>query len=205
MPRDELLSDVERYYSAKLREHGATAAGVDWNGEPSQRLRFEQLLRIVEEPSAGTLIDWGCGYGALAEHIGHGIEYWGHDVSPEMLAAANERLGGRARLTADPDALPVADYVVASGVFNVKQGTDSADWEAYVCDTLDQLAAHARRGFAFNMLTSWSDADRMRADLYYGDPCKWFSHCKRNYARNVALLHDYGLYEFTVLVRVDVP
>ena len=53
------------------------------------------------------------------------------------------------------------------------------------------------------MLTSYSDPDRMRPDLYYGDPCRLFDHCKRRYSRHVALLHDYGLYEFTILVRLD--
>jgi hypothetical protein len=53
------------------------------------------------------------------------------------------------------------------------------------------------------MLTKYSDADRMRGDLYYGDPAFFFDHCKRSFSRNVALLHDYGLYEFTILVRPD--
>ena len=43
--------------------------------------------------------------------------------------------------------------------------------------------------------------ERMRPDLYYADPCRLFDHCKRRYSRHVALLHDYGLYEFTILVR----
>jgi hypothetical protein len=30
-----------------------------------------------------------------------------------------------------------------------------------------------------------------------------FDICKRKFSRNVALLHDYGLYEFTILVRKD--
>jgi hypothetical protein len=51
------------------------------------------------------------------------------------------------------------------------------------------------------MLTKYSGADRMaqRPDLYYG-----FDFCKRRFSRNVALLHDYGLYDFTILVRKDV-
>ena len=47
----------------------------------------------------------------------------------------------------------------------------------------------------------YSDPERMRAHLYYADPCRLFDHCKRRYSRHVALLHDYGLYEFTILVR----
>ena len=50
------------------------------------------------------------------------------------------------------------------------------------------------------MLTSYADPDRMRADLYYGDPGYYFAFCKQH-ARNVALLHDYDLYDFTMLVR----
>jgi hypothetical protein len=57
------------------------------------------------------------------------------------------------------------------------------------------------RGFAFNCLTAYSDQDKMRPDLHYADPCELFDICKRKYSRNVALLHDYGLYEFTILVR----
>ena len=52
------------------------------------------------------------------------------------------------------------------------------------------------------MLTTYSDAEKMRPDLYYGDPTFFFDHCKRNYSRNVALLHDYELYDFTILVRL---
>ena len=53
------------------------------------------------------------------------------------------------------------------------------------------------------MLTRYSDADRMsqRPDLFFGDPLFFFDYCKRNFARNVALLHDYDLYDFTILVR----
>jgi putative ABC transport system permease protein len=76
-----------------------------------------------------------------------------------------------------------------------------ADWRAYVNETIDRLAELSLRGFAFNCLTSYADADRMRPDLFYADPCELFDRCKRRYARNVALMHDYDLYEFTILVR----
>lgn len=64
---------------------------------------------------------------------------------------------------------------------------------------LDSLDRTSRRGFAFNCLTSYSNADKMRGDLYYADPCKLFDYCKRKYSKNVALLHDYGLYDFTII------
>jgi hypothetical protein len=57
-------------------------------------------------------------------------------------------------------------------------------------------------GMAFNMLTAYADRERMRTDLYYADPHKYFDLCRERYSRNVALLHDYDLYEFTIGVRL---
>ena len=98
----------------------------------------------------------------------------------------------------------VADYAVASGIFNVAPDQERAAWEQHIVDTLDAMHVATKRGFAFNCLTTYSDAEYCRPHLYYGDPCFFFDHCKRRYSRQVALLHDYGLYEFTIIVRKDV-
>src|SRR6202008_912300 len=44
--RDALLAGARRYYAARLREHGATARGVDWNSAEGQTTRFAQLARL---------------------------------------------------------------------------------------------------------------------------------------------------------------
>jgi SAM-dependent methyltransferase len=198
----EIERRVGDYYSRKLAEHGATHAGVDWNSEDSQRLRFEQLLRIASGEDRFSLLDWGCGYGALLDHLGPGVEYVGYDVSAEMVAAAREQHPG-ARFESHADALPEVDYTVASGIFNVRAGSDEAGWTDYVRATASRMAACSRRGIAFNALTSYSDAERMDSRLHYADPMALFDWCKRTLSRNVAVLHDYDLYEFTVLVRLD--
>ena len=95
----------------------------------------------------------------------------------------------------------VADYSVASGIFNVKLDATDEDWLAYILDAIQALDRASRKGFAFNCLTRYSDPERMRANLFYADPCFLFDHCKRRLSRHVAILHDYGLYEFTMLVR----
>jgi SAM-dependent methyltransferase len=202
--------DIERrvgaYYTGKLREHGATAGGVDWNSEESQRLRFQQLLRVVDLGTQFSLNDWGCGYGALAEYLdaaGAQCSYVGYDVSEAMVEAARERVAAHHVLTTAEGDLPVADYTVASGIFNVLAGAQASDWEEYVRGIVERMAALSRRGIAFNMLTSYSDAEKMRPDLHYADPCRMFDWCKRTLSRHVALLHDYGLWEFTILVRFD--
>jgi SAM-dependent methyltransferase len=201
------LESVRAYYSARLAEHGATPRGVDWNSAESQELRFAQLLRVCDLERPFVLGDYGCGYGALVDYLaarGCPFSYRGYDISADMVGAARARHAGRPDcvFATDEGVLAGADYVVASGIFNVKLGADAATWQDHVLACLDRFAALARRGFAFNALTRYSDPERMRDDLYYPDPCFLFDHCKRRYARNVALLHDYGLYEFTILVRL---
>jgi len=196
------------YYDDKLREHGATPKGVDWNGEASQQLRFRQLAKIIAPGRPATITDLGCGYGALAEFLdGAGIDchYLGVDASADMVAAARERLRGRANteLVVGNGCVRNTDYVVASGIFNCRLHFDDAAWFDFITATIDDMVAHADRAVAFNCLTIYSDADRMRDDLYYSDPCRLFDYCKRKHSRDVALWHDYGAYEFTIVVRKE--
>jgi SAM-dependent methyltransferase len=206
--RGMLLARTEQYYTGKFAEHGATAAGVEWNGAESQELRFEQLLRVATRDGVLSILDYGCGYGALAAYLlrsGRELRYLGFDVSRPMVDHAREEYRGVAGVTftADEAELEEHDYAVASGVFNVKLDAADDAWEAYVGSTIAELARLGSAGFAFNMLTSYSDRDKMRKDLYYGDPVAYFSLCRREHARYVALLHDYGLWEFTILARRD--
>jgi SAM-dependent methyltransferase len=207
MRHDAILDAVERYYSARFAEHGASARGVDWNSPESQELRFEQLGILFRDDSTPFSVnDLGCGYGAFASYLlsrKPEASYTGYELSAGMLAHA------RSTFAATPNIdfrggteMAAADYSVASGIFNVKLGIEPAAWSSYVDDTIGRLAAASRKGFAFNMLTSYSDPDRRRGDLHYADPCHLFDRCKTRYSPDVALLHDYGLWEFTVIVRL---
>ena len=208
MNDDPLVESVRRYYTEKFLEHGATARGVDWNGEDSQELRFAQLMRIADGSDTYTITDYGCGYGALARYLERGrrpSRYVGFDVSEAMLEHSRRSLKDLpwCGFCSHDSELQRADFAVASGIFNVKLEHSGTEWTEYVLRTLDRLADLSTRGFAFNMLTTYSDPERMREDLFYGDPAFFFDRCKRRYAQNVALLHDYGLYEFTMLVRKE--
>jgi SAM-dependent methyltransferase len=204
-----LLRHVGRYYESKLHEFGPTARGVDWASEESQTLRFAQLLKVLDglEPNGPVRIaDVGCGYGALVGFLrtrGVAFDYVGYDVSRDMLATAQTLWGGddRVRFVPDWDALPEVDVAVASGVFHVRLTYGDEVWRDHVLDALRAIHAKVRYGWAVNFLTIYSDADRMRPDLYYADPGFLFDWCKRQLTKEVALLHDYGLYEFVLISR----
>lgn len=205
--RSDLLDNVNAYYTEKVKAFGATHQGVDWNSDESQMLRFEQLLKIG--PDAGqkfSINDFGCGYGALISYLqdeGHVFDYTGFDISDAMLQEADRWYGNldNCRFVSDESLLVPTDYVVASGIFNVKLQTDNSVWKPYILDTIERLWTLCQKGLAFNILTKYSDPEYMRPTLYYADPCFLFDHCKRHYSRHVALLHDYDLYEFTILIK----
>jgi SAM-dependent methyltransferase len=205
MPEQTTLRPVAEYYNARLAAHGETPRGVDWNGAEGQALRFEQLLRVVTPGRPFSINDVGCGYGALVDFLdarGDTYTYRGYDVAEAMVHAARTRHAGRDGIDFVVGAAPEeADYSVASGIFNVRLDADPRTWHEHVLRVVDAMNAASRHGFAFNCLTSYSDPERMQAYLHYADPCVLFDHCKRHHSRNVALLHDYGLYEFTILVR----
>ena len=201
-----LLNEVATYYSKKLEDHGETAQGVDWNGAESQTLRFKQLCKIIDTQNHFSINDLGCGYGALNDFLSEHYTdflYTGIDISENMVQAAEQRYANKNQtrfiVSSSPD--QIADYGIASGIFNVRLGRSDNEWQSYLEETLDTLNSTSRLGFAFNCLTSYSDADKMRDYLYYADPCQLFDWCKRRYSKNVSLLHDYKLYEFTMLVR----
>jgi SAM-dependent methyltransferase len=204
----EILSVISKYYSNKIEIHGDTPLGVDWNDDGSQYTRFEQLLKLVDYETAFTINDYGCGYGELANILKSKnikFKYFGNDISPEMIQTAIKVNGSDERCTfALSDQIEhESDYVVANGVFNVKLEFSRDDWTKYVIERLNHIYSKSKKGIAVNFLTTYTDVDpnKLNPKLYYADPNFMFDYCKRHLSKNVSLLHDYRLFEFTIIVR----
>ncbi len=202
------LDDVKKYFTEKLEKHGATHLGVDYNSPRSQEARFDELIKVIRNPQEYSLLDFGSGYGGMYDYLlrlGHKLTYWGYDIAESMVKKGNELYADNKEcfFTTDLSDIPMLDYAIVSGTFNMKLDADYKSWTEIVLEGLHQMDAHASKGFSSNFLTKYSDADRMRDDLYYADPLFIFDYCKKNFSRNVALLHDYELYDFTIIVRKD--
>ena len=203
---NDLIKTVADYYSDKLKTHGETPRGVDWNGEESQNIRFDQISKIVEFESSFSITDLGCGYGAYFDYLQNcykNFNYTGLDVSNSMVEACNKRYidETNANFTVSSSLDKKSDYVVASGIFNVRLKNSINEWENYIFNSIQNMYDKCNKGISFNCLTSYSDSNKMKDYLYYMDPCQVFDFCKRSLSTDVALLHDYKLYEFTILVR----
>lgn len=205
----DLLIDIQKYYTKKILQYGILPKGVDWKDEYSQFVRFEQLLKIVDNQSNFTINDLGCGYGKLYEYMTNSkykiSNYFGYDLSEEMIVRALELYSKNSNAYFQkinhPNEMSEADITIASGIFNVKMHYKESEWIDYIKNTLNTMNLKSKDGFSFNILTKYSDKEFMKDYLYYADPCCFFDYCKCNFSKNVSLLHDYKLYEFTILVR----
>jgi len=211
MSLDKAIKTYKEYFNEKIERHGATPKGVDYNGPEAQEIRFEELVKVIDPSAPFSVIDYGCGYGALFEFLqrkGWQVEYYGYDMLEKMVFAGREAHKGVANVhfTHLVTELPVVDYLLAGSIFNNKFEANEDEWQNKALETLKEMDSLCNKGFSFDILTKYSDADRMveRPDLFFGDPLLYFDFCKRNFSRNVALLHDYGLYDFTILVRKDI-
>jgi SAM-dependent methyltransferase len=204
---DGVFRGVEAYYTGKLTEYGATPLGVDWSCQATQWLRFVQLLKLCDFDTALSLNDLGCGYGELAAflHMRYpqaSIDYLGIDLSPAMVRSARRRHRGEpgTRFAVGRTCKRQADYTVASGIMNVMLGYPLAVWESFLRDILIDMHRNSLRGFAVNFCLS-RRSDVPADQLYCSDPGPWVRFCQAELGGSVEVVNDYGLREFTLLVR----
>lgn len=201
----DILERVAKYYGDKISQFGPTALGVDWNKPEYQEARFAQFLRLLPRDRRFSLLDYGCGYSAFYEYLkarGFRPEYVGCDISEGQIAAAQSKFGDQTDFHVQVSSLPTEsrEFAIASGVMNVKLDVDAKVWTEYVLQCIGLLDSVSTKGFAFNMKSSLSDPEYRKEFIHYADPCSMFEHCARCYSRNLSLLHDYDLYDFTILV-----
>lgn len=199
------LTKVKDLYSENIKKNGIKPESVGWTKEGSQQLRFEKLLQVIQNKNEKfTLNELGCGYGELYKYCienDYNLEkYIGYDISEEMLTAAKEYIkGSNISLLNNPQLNTVVDYSTTSGIFNVKFEEKESNWIQYIYDTLENMNHYSKKGFSFNLLTSY--VDYHAENLFYADPLIFFDYCKKNFSKKVNLIHDYDLYEWTIIVK----
>lgn len=202
--------ELRDYYTRAREGADAPATLVGWKNQQAQSNRFEQLIKVLDPGARNFSVnDLGCGLGDLSEFLtSRGFSdfvYMGYDVFDFMIERAEKLHGGTGdrtfRKISEGSEMLSADYSIASGIMNLKFNTPDDVWLQYVLEQIRVLSSKSLKGFAFNALTKYSDPEFMKPELYYSDPCLLFDFCKRHIAQDVALLHDYQEYDFTIIVR----
>ena len=208
---DVIYDKIASYYTGTVTRFGATPRGVDWTCQATQEMRFVQLLKLCDLSRPFSLNDLGCGYGALAAFLGRRhpsaqVDYLGIDLSGAMVQRASRRYRGIPdRRFVVGDASPrIADYTLASGVMNVHPEIPQHDWEEFIRRTLSTMRQASRNGFAVNFLDS-TLVQTAPDELYHTAPEPWISFCQQRLGCSVQVIRDYGMREFTLLIRPDQP
>ena len=191
-----------------MDRYGPTPRGVDWNCAATQDLRFLQLLKICNVRRPFSLNDIGCGYGGLLGYIlkcrPHvRLDYLGIDLSERMIGHAKRLWSNRpdVHFVQAGRSSRIADYSIASGIFNVRLGHPRRVWERLVADTLIAMRATSTLGFAVNFMAPLPSAGIGERNLYRTDPERWIDFCERKLGCSVEIKNGYGLREFTLLAR----
>ena len=182
------LDSVKSHYQACFERHGKTPHGMGWKDHDAQYVRFKALAALWEE-DRGSVNDWGCGDGSFGWWVDG--KYVGYDISPRDLPV------GEFILSDKPT--QVADYTIASGIFNVRKEHSEAKWWDYICESIKVMRETSRKGFGFNILSVW--CDRKDPELYYARPFEVMTQCQR-YSNRILFNHLYSPYDFTILVHL---
>jgi len=205
-----LLLPVTAAYRNRLGQCGPTPKGAFWVSQHTVTKRFDILGRAFDPADIAkggvTIRDFGCGYGAYFDYLKskpvmNDSTYVGYDITQTMLDACERRIRDpRASFRHSAKPTTTADYTMVSGTFNLKLDADEGAWLDYVHASLVLLWETTKKALAFNML------DRRQLDpdmqgLYYADHADMVTYCRGALSPDVEIIEDYGLPDFTVIVR----
>jgi len=197
------LDEIESFFEQTV-ERGDDHQGVGWPSRENQEIRFDAALRLIEpELEDFTFNDFGCGLAHMYDYIrAKGLPmtaYRGYDLSEKSLKVARERLGSEVELVHADHLTEKADYSVACGIFNTRLEASDEEWMTFMKTVAADLYENSERGSAFSSLSSY--VDWREPQLFYADPMELFAFCKEEISPQVTLLHDYPIYEWTMLIR----
>lgn len=199
-------SKIIEFYKTK-EDKDTTFAKLGWKNLEAQEIRFEQLLRNFNLKNGISINDLGTGLGDIYNYIeknNQGLEFTfhGYDIYDFMIEKCNVLFENKNNAffhrINNNNEMSEADYTIASGIFNLKYNANNSEWENYIYKTIEEMYNKSKIGCSFNCLTSYSDKEFMKEELFYSDPLKMFDFCKKEITKNVSLNHDYGEFDFTI-------
>jgi SAM-dependent methyltransferase len=204
---EKLENTIRQFYGERLSEFGATHQGVDYPNRARHWASLEQVYKIVENERAPfDLLDFGCGYGEFLFYLRENdpqrldklIRYTGIDVSPEMIENAKKLFGTRYEFDVRTSPKQDFDFIIVNGTLNLRLGASEAEWTEHCLQTVADLFNCCRKGVAISLLSSERDKFEPGNRVYYANPSQWFEFIIKKISRNVRMLHDYRVPEFTL-------
>jgi SAM-dependent methyltransferase len=206
---EQIIRPIVQHFSGRP----VTPEAVLWPNADDLPHRFHALLNGVDwgrytPQNPLRLLDLGCGPGFLLDYLSHlglldRVDYTGTDLSAEILAEAARRWPRQRFLMRDIRTEPFTegafDYAVLCGVFTVRFSLPREDMIKLTLETLQSTWRSIRYALAYNVMSKHVEWER--DDLFHLSCDEAVRMAREELGtREVRILHDYGLYEYTCLV-----
>jgi SAM-dependent methyltransferase len=208
-PHSESWRIITEHYEKCLRRHGATPAGVDWPSGADLATRYGVMLELLAEAEGQQqLLDLGCGPGLLLDYLAatgqtDRVGYHGIDLSHEMVDMARARWPAHAFSCRDIILAPLpdqsVDVVIMNGVLTERVTLETETMIALAKSLVAAAFRAARTGIAFNVMNT--HVDWKRRDLFHWPFDSLADFLRSEVSPHYVLRADYGLYEYTCIVR----
>lgn len=196
---------LARHYEACLDSHGDNFKGVDWPNPQDLQTRFAVMLGVLQSTNEVSILDFGCGNGLLYDYINAnklgGIKYYGLDISEKFIGLCRRKYPGADFFCQDVLQEPLTatfDYIICNGTFTEKLTLSHGEMFAFMQRVLLTLFDSARKGIAFNVMSTHVDYER--DDLFHLSHDALAAFVVQNLSRDYLIRCDYGLYEYTTYV-----
>jgi SAM-dependent methyltransferase len=209
MPAIDPFAALVAHYEDCFARHGDTPQGVDWPNAEQATMRYRVMAELMREHEAVSVLDFGCGAGHFLDYLRQSkyrdVAYSGLDLSPKFIELCLRKFPGVPFACLDAmkaeARLPQADYIVLNGVFTERCGVAHDTMFDAMTALLVKLFAHARRGLAFNVMST--HVDWQRDDLFHVAYDRIGRFVVDRLSRHHLIRADYGLFEYTVYVYKD--
>lgn len=153
-------------YGSLYQKYGVDERSLGWT-KNKQDIRFEQLLRYIEDKKKMSILDVGCGFGDLYQYIKDyrnvpEVEYYGIDILESFVEVAkqnHEDIKEKIQCCALSDLSPEPsyDWVVECGIFAVNVAGTEEDMYSYIAETMKKAFEMSKEGISFYFLSDKVD------------------------------------------------
>lgn len=192
------LKVIADFFNNKVKKFGGEVEALDWGSKRTQEIRF-LVLSEIGDLNNKSILDVGCGFGDFYTFLktnGINVNYTGFDISEEVTKLAKEKYPELdIRLGSIFDCFTGFDYVIASGIHNIKKG-DNYTLEFNIIKKMYELC---NIGIGTNMISSYIKNIKLHDYIFQYDPGIILAKCKE-ISDYVILRHDYLPNDFTIFL-----
>jgi SAM-dependent methyltransferase len=202
-----LADDQARFYGGLFERFGDDPRSLSHRDARTRDERFARLSVLFRhERGPFAVHDVGCGLGHFGDYLAERFpeaEYSGSEIHPPFVEACRRRLP-RARfflrdITRETPAERY-DFVTLTGVFNIPLDAKREEWWDFIRSMARAMYRIARKGVAFDFLSTYCDAERIDARLHYQSEKQIADFVAAELSRHFELDNSGPLYEYTVRV-----